>query len=633
MQRAFAVATCLAALAGFAGCAGSCRKTTPYVPFLEDAGTVAVRDGDVAAADTGPDGGQKSSFQKVQAALAPAGATKWSIDGLPFDAPSGSAIVAAIAHDVDGDGQRDVIAWTQPPAGGGGELRFHRGDGKGGLLAGRAVTSTTAGSDTSLPAPCIAKPSPTMLQLVGPHSIALDLRPTCGDGAPTPRRFIFAAFAPTPSIRWSARVAEPPSGWNFAIDVEATDQDGDGIDDPTFLFGLEGGGMPWESGDRVGAKVPYFDRPSGLSRDRKNPETSFQVTAQKAAFFASKKTEAGKALILARRLRILHAAICAEGGSPWLEIGGDHGVPCTASKALEDAGLAEVKASLASGDVILAMATRERLAAASVARTKKTRDEIDKLLGDSAPATWGSAREIKSLPSTPSKGAPAWGALAFDTSGKLLVRSTTEVVCVDTTTFAEVICDQPAWPWEVKLPAKDARLSAISDSCDAPSLSARFVGHDVPTGATLIPISILPNFAPSRCGSGGANTPAVPVAWTETGLFSLVAQEPVMIPALTRTALPLAAASKVTGPFVQGAPRSPSGNLLVVPTRFGIVRRDDSTSKTTLVRVKDLEGLYQQLRECAIADGGYKLACVRETKVVIIDATPAASPPAAPTEE
>jgi len=605
------------------GCTGTCRKTTPYVPFLEDAGTVAARDGDVAAADAVVDGGQKSAFQKVQAALAPAGATKWSVDGLAFDAPPGSSIVAALAQDVDGDGQRDVIAWTQPLAGGGGELRFHRGDGKGGLLAGRAVTGTAAGSDLSLPAPCVARPMPTMLMLVGPHSAAVDVRPNCGEGAPTPRRFAFVAFAPTPSIRWSARVSEPPSGWSFTIDVEATDSpaDGDGVDDPTFVFGLEGGGMPWESGERVSAKVPYFDRPAGLARDRKQPELSFQEISKKAhAVAAAKKPDAPKALSLARRLRILHAALCAEGGSPWLEIGGERGVGCGASKALEDGGLAEVKASLASGDVLLAMATRERLGVASVARTKKTRDELDKLLEASAPAKWGSAKEIKSLPSTPSKGAPAWGALAFESSGKLLVRSTIEVVRVDPTTFAEVISDEPSWPWEVKVEGKDARLTAVADQCDAPSLSARFVGHDVPTGATAIPIAMLPTFAPNRCGGGGAHAPAVPVAWMENGLFTLVAHEPVIIPALTRTASPLAPATKVTGPFVQGAPRSPNGAWLVVPTRFGLFRQGDGSPPASLVRVKDLEGLYLQLRECAIADGGLKLACIRENKVVMIDA-------------
>lgn len=616
-----------------AGCTGTCRKTTPYVPFLEDAASVAARDGDVAQSDAALDSGSKNAFQKITASLAPTGANKWSLDGLPFDAPPGSAIVAALAHDVDGDGQKDIVAYTQPPGGGGGELRFHRGDGKGGLLTGRAVTSTTSGAEIAMPAPCLAKPQATMLTLVGPHSVALDLRPTCGEAAPAQRRFAFAAFAPTPSIRWAARAIEPPAGWTFGLDVDAIDQDGDGVDDPTFNLALEGGGPPWEPGDRLVAKLPYWDRPAGLSRNRAFPESSFQLVAQRASGAAAKKGEAARALPIVRRLRILHGAICAEGGAPWLEIGSERGVPCGASKALEDAGFVEVRASLASNDAITAIATRERLSTAAVARTTKTRTEIDKAIDAAVPSLFGSARELKTPPSTPSKGAPAWGALAFESSGKLLIRAATGVVRVDTASFDEKEADDvPSWPWEVALPGKDARLSAVIDPCDAPNLAARVAGHDVPTGATLLPLPMLPSMSPSRCGSGSTTLNAIPVAWGPSGLYTLVAHEPVLIPSAVTSptgaratgTLPPPGAS-VEGAFVQGAPRSPNGAWIVVATRFGVLRRESGNG--SLVRVKELEGLYPSLRECVIADGGNKLACVRETKVVVIDANSTPPPP------
>jgi hypothetical protein len=531
MRRVRSLALIPILLSGESGCTGSCRKTTPYVPFLEDAGPVAARDGDVTQTDAALDAGNKNSFQKVMAALAPTGANKWSLDGLSFDAPSGSAIVAAIAHDVDGDGQKDVVAWTQPPGGGGGELRFHRGDGKGGLLTGRAVTSATSGSEITMPAPCAAKPQATMLMLVGPHSVALDLRPSCGEAAPTQRRFAFAAFAPTPSIRWSARIAEPPLGWTLGIEVEATDQDGDGVDDPTFTIVLEGGGPPWEPGDRMIAKLPYLDRPAGLSRDRRAPEGSFQAVSQKAAAAAAKKGDAARALPIVRRLSILHAAICAEGGAPWLEIGSERGVPCGASKALEDAGFAAVRAALASNDALTAIATRERMSSAAVARTNKTRSEIDKAIDAAVPSSFGSARELKVLPSTPSKGAPAWGALTFEASGKLLVRTATGVTRVDPTTFEEKDADDiTSWSWEVTLPGKDARVSSVIDPCDAPNLAARVAGHDVPTGATLLPLPMLPQMGPSRCNGAPATFAAVPVAWGPSGLYTLVMHEPVLLP-------------------------------------------------------------------------------------------------------
>ncbi|MBX7197032.1 MAG: hypothetical protein K1X94_33595 [Sandaracinaceae bacterium] len=606
------------------------------MPFLEDAGASAAKDGEVAATDAALDGGSKAGFQKVQSTLAPTGAARFTVEGLSIDAPSGSVVVAALARDVDGDGLKDVVAWTQPPGGGGGELRFHKGSSSG-LLPGRAVTGTTAGADVSLPAPCLAKPSPTMLVLVGPHSVALDLRPNCGDGAPAARRMLFAAFAPTPSIRWSARLGEPPDGFQVNLEIDASDTDGDGIDDPEIKLALEGGGAPWEPGDKVLARLPYWDRPAGLSRDRKFPEASFQSIAAQALARSGKKGSPGGALSLVRRLRVLHGALCAEGGAPWLELGGERGVACGPSKALEDAGLAEIKASLAGNDLLVALAVRERLASASFARTKKTRDEIDKLLDSATTASWGTMREPKVPPHTPNKGAPAWGALAFEPSGKLLVRTTTGVFRVDPTTLDERDADDvPSWPWEVALPGKDARLSSVLDPCDAPHLAARVAGHDVPTGAALLALPLLPVTSQGRCSGGGGTFAAVPVAWGPSGLYTLVAHEPVWIPATVVTDSGARASgtipppnAPVQGPFVQGAPRSPNGSFLVVPSRFGLVRRDDSAGgRSTYVRVKELEGLYPSLKECAIADGGQRIACVRENKVVIVDLASAGATPA-----
>jgi hypothetical protein len=615
------------------GCSGACRKSTPYVPFLEDAGPTASKSGDPGAADAALDGGHKAAFHPVGATIPSGAPQKLTLEGLTFEAPAGSGIVAALARDLDGDGQRDVVAYVQPPGGGGGELRFHRGDGSGGLLAGRAVGA----GEASLPSPCLAKPTPQMLTLVGPHSVALDLRPACGDAAPSSRKFLLAAFAPSPSIRWAARVAEPPAGFSLTIEVEAIDVDGDGIDDPTFVLGLEGGGPPFEAGDRLQARLPYWDRPAGLSRDRKYPELSFQTIVQGATIRAAKKSSAAQVAGLVKRFRILHAAICNEAGAPWLELGGERGVQCAASKALEDATLAEVKAAILLGEPLVGIAARERLAAPA-AKTNKTRTEIDRLLEGALPVVWGTSHEIKTVPHTPAKGAPAWGALAFDKSGSLLVRTGTDVVRVDTKTFDEKATDETPWPWEVTFPDKDARLASVVDPCDAPYFAARVAGHDVPTGSTLLPLPMIPAMSAGRCGSGSSTVPAVPVAWGAQGLYTLVAREPVIVPANVAArpsgVLP-APAAPVDGAYVQGSPRSPSGGFLIVPTRWGLVRRDESSGSSAYVRVKELEGLYASaLRECAIADGGAKLACVRDAvpqpRVVLVDTSAAAPPPLPP---
>lgn len=608
-----------------AGCGNGCRRSTPYVPFLEDAATVAPRD-DGGVQSSVDAGGSKPSFVAKAATVLPPGTTRSAVDGLSFEAPAGSVIVAALAHDLDGDGQKDVVAYVQPPGGGGGELRFHRGDGGGALLAGRTVGSAT---DLSLPSPCVAKPIPTLLALVGPHSVAVDLRPACGDAAPAPRRQAYAAFAPTVSIRWSARLPDPPpgNGWSFGLSVEARDEDGDGVDDPTFVFALEGGGPPWPAGARLEAKVPYFDRPAGLSRDRRYPEQSFQSIAAIAVAKAGKKGAPATVGPLVDRLRILHAALCTEGGAPWIEINGDRGVVCAPSKALEIAGEAEIRAALATGEPLRAIGARERLASDAVARTAKVRTEIDRLIRESLPVVTATARDLKALPSTPAKGAPAWGALAFERSGALLIRTSTSVVRVDPTTFAESeATDVPSWPWEVTLPGKDARLAGVVDPCDAPNLAARFSGHDVPTGSTLIALPMLPPMGKARCASPATIGSVAPVSFVGDGLHTLVSHEPVLIPSslvgpsgARATGAPVTAGA-VSGVFVLGSPRSPSGSHLVVPTRFGILRRDESTLSSALVVVGSLEGIYGSLRECAVADGGGRIACIRDNRAVLVDA-------------
>jgi hypothetical protein len=635
LVRAAVLWIACASAAGVAvgGC-GSCKRGSPYVPFLDASNDVAtVPSGDLAIADASTDGGPKTSFTPVHATLPPAGSNKLTLDGANIDAPPGAVILAALAHDVDGDGLRDVVAYVQPPGGGGGELRFYRGDDKGGVGASRAI----GGPDVSMPAPCVAKVTAQTMTLVGPHTVALDLRPSCGDAAPAPRRYVLAAFAFAPSIRWSARVAEPPEGWTFTIDAEAIDRDGDGVDDPTLVFGLEGGGPPYEPGDRIAARLAFWDRPAGLSRDRTEPERSFQIVAQQASARANKKASAIGVVALVRRLRLLHAALCVEAGAPWIDVAGDHGVGCGQSRGLEDAGAAEVKASLVGNDVLAAIAARERLAQSAAMKTTKTRSDVDAKILAAAPEVRATVKELRAVPATPSKGAPAWGALAFEKDGRLLVRTATGVIRIDPATMEDGEAnDVASWPWEVTVPGKDARVGGVIDACDAPYFAARISGHDVATGATLVALPILPPLVSGRCAQGsGANATTTPVAWGASGLFTLVEHAPVIIPSELVTAtgskatgtLP-APAAKVEGTYVLGSPRSPSGTWIVVPTRFGLVRRDDSGAApaTTLVRTRELEGLYPTLHECAISDDGAHLACVREGKALLFDASSSVAP-------
>jgi hypothetical protein len=83
--------------------------------------------------------------------------------------------------------------------------------------------------------------------------------------------------------------------------------------------------------------------------------------------------------------------------------------------------------------------------------------------------------------------------------------------------------------------------------------------------------------------------------------------------------------------WTSGSPRSPNGAFLVLPTRLGIVRREESPKMASvLVRAKDWESNYESLQQCAVANNG-AVACVHENHVVMFDPSQpaAASAPSA----
>jgi hypothetical protein len=74
----------------------------------------------------------------------------------------------------------------------------------------------------------------------------------------------------------------------------------------------------------------------------------------------------------------------------------------------------------------------------------------------------------------------------------------------------------------------------------------------------------------------------------------------------------LAHASALVAPLSDtahpGAPRSPDGKTLVVPTTLGLVVRG---ARTRIYRAKELDGAYSELRDCAVSNDASAVACVR----------------------
>jgi hypothetical protein len=145
----------------------------------------------------------------------------------------------------------------------------------------------------------------------------------------------------------------------------------------------------------------------------------------------------------------------------------------------------------------------------------------------------------------------------------------------------------------------------VFDPCDGFALRAtvtRAAGVD----ATDVLLPVAPR-AGTRCdGARGVPVRVLPVAWGALGLEVVVAGFPVLVaPDLSR-AEPLA--QPLGQPVTRGAPRSPDGKTLAVPTTEGILVLG---ARARLLRAKELDGAYGELYDCVVSDDAARVACVR----------------------
>jgi hypothetical protein len=220
-------------------------------------------------------------------------------------------------------------------------------------------------------------------------------------------------------------------------------------------------------------------------------------------------------------------------------------------------------------------------------------------------------RPFAAVPIAASGREPTWGPLAFEASGKLLVRTKAGVVRVDPDLGDEAAAPD-AGEWKAAVTSADGATRWIEtyDPCDGLPLRAAF---EPASGDDLKEVA-LPVAAPigGKCaGSRGAAARAVPVAWGAGGLEAIVEGEPVLISGdLSRAS---ALATFLDQPVMPGAPRSPDGKTYVMATGAGIVVRG-AGGKARLLRAAELEGAYGEQRGCVVSTDGTHVACVRGGK-------------------
>jgi len=586
----------------------ACKDDHPYVPYsIDEASTPSDTPLDASAAAQDPDAG---SFHAREAVLAPKDAARWTIDGQDLVAPADHVFALGLSGDFDGDGAIDVAALVTPtspdPDAGphASELVLYRGT-RGGPLAGPQTIASPPPFGFS--ATCVAK---NRLAQVGRHTLLVETGATCSAPETASRAIAAIVIGTEAKTHFRATLVDPPDAPLLTLDVDAADRDGDGLDDVALRVTLEGGAPPFEPGPRVGVTVRWFDRSAGMSRDPDEPDASLRALASSAAMRAAKAKDAPAVPRFVEQVRALYRALCVEGGSPRVvDLLDAHALSCGASKGLEEAGLAEVRAYAVSGDAMRAIAALDRAQLPPATHTSTRTADAQGWVTQLAPVLAAPTvlRAAGAVPQIERGRAPAWGALAFESNGKLLVRTAAGVVRLDPVQGDEAGADYVgAWRAGVVSPDGAYRWIEAYDACDGVALHATFA----PT-ANGDPRDVALPIAPplgAKCTRGARGEPAsiTPIAWGTRGLEAIVAGEPILLsPDLVRATPSLAPLDQ---PTTLGAPRSPNGHVLVTPTSLGLLVHG---ARSRLFRAPELEGGYLDVRDCAVSDDAARVACVR----------------------
>jgi len=597
------LALALAVLSTLPGCRG-CKNEHPFVPYrIDDGGGGATASSEASAVSSAA---LASALMPQPAVVAPPHATSWTLGTMLLAAPAGATFRQGLTWDVDGDGHDDALVLVETVEESvREELLFFRG--------------SAEGAPSAVRVPLVSGPPPLLdprcervelLRRVGKRSAAVEIGQTC----PKPvasvgpdRAVALVAWSGALRPRVSFEVDDPPDAPTLAFDLDGADVDGDGLDDVTLRVALSGGGPPFEPVKPVHATFRWFDRPAGMSRDPGEPEKSFHTIAAAALPRAAKPKDAASALELAAAGRFLFQAVCSEStGRRVAPSPGTSPLVCDAGRSLEELGLAETRAEVTLADTLRAIAALDAAERPPAARSPARVSEAVGWITAMAPAVQATQmRAVSAVPFVGPEGA-SWGALRFEPSGNLLVRTPVGVVRVDPVHGDETdATGVAAWGTKVLAPDGKMRLDGAFVSCRSLALQATLatsVGGDAASVALPVPSPVV-----ARCGAGDREPVAtLPVAWGPDGLELVVQGEPVLIVPSGEKASPLS--QPLAQPVNPGAPRSPDGTVLVVPTSQGIVVRGQ---RTRLFRAKELEHGYGELRDCTVSDDGARVACVR----------------------
>lgn len=556
-----------------------CGEDKPYTPFAVQSALPGADAGPNGAASApGPLGSAASAPTK--ALVAPPNSGRWLLGLRELVAPPGLLFAMAVPGAAEGD----FVTWlVADPADAGahaaGELWFFPQGGQARRLA-------------PLPGFVPAGPGCTLeprLERTGATSVTLDVSARCESSlvarAPVRAVIVTTLGADRPLLELRAAAAAPDE--TLELTSTSTDHDQDGRDDVTLSVRVGAG-----KGPRAEAPLVFFDRTAGTARDAAEPRRTLERLAAREAARAKTKKVAEDVLATVGAIRRLMASVCAEGGTPRLFDQDGAPFPCGSLATTADSLMAaELDATLALGRVPDAFGVVERDGWYFGKMGAATKKRAEKALLEAIEPVSARATPVDVRPMFPAGAhfAPLW----FDAASTLFVRTSNGVQRIDQPSSPSP-ADPSVAPPDFGVRAGGRLLVSPIFSCDHSEVTLMF-----DSGAPGVTTLLAPR--PGACGRASFD-PKVALRPISTGL----------------TVSALIGAAKVGeegkgGAIPQGSARSPDGQTLAIPTRFGLLL--DGPRHRLLAGVPEPD----KLTECVVANGATRAACVQNGKVVLIE--------------
>ncbi len=554
MRRRHDLLLLVTSLTTLPACDG-CHGAKPYTPYtLSDPPDASAGAEAGGARDAGgPDDGG-AGFVAVPAAAAPGDGKSWPLPGGAAIPPPGHVFAQGLVFDADRDDKPDLLAWARAPDGLRGEVWFASGKSPD---AGRTLAALPG--DLAAPG---CNPAASLTR-IGADMVVFDFDPRCGARARDHAArwiavFRLAAGAP-PELGLELRLGAPADGESLAVTLDGRDRDGDGRGDLTAIITLGGAPRPLAAGGNAAATLAFFDRPAGLSRDPAEPDASLRALAAGLVADGRKKTTAARVAASAGAARRLWTLLCEEGGKPVITTSAGP-VRCGDVHLAEDTAVAEAEAAVNLGDPFGTLAALGRL--------DGRRRDLDAFVARSIPSLGG--KLVRATAAAPDvQPSPAFGAIAFNNGGDLLVRTREHVIRVDRTSWEETPIDAALkWPTRLAFPVEAPAwtLVSVEERCDAPTLVARFA---IGSETSDVPLPIL---TPAHCVPS-ARVPVEMLGTSAQGALLSVRGDLVAVPRETQPRALLAEAlAQASGTAVElGAARSPDGAVVALTSSRGVL--------------------------------------------------------------